>query len=140
MRIDAIVVSLALLASSAIPAMPQNGRSFDASSCASMAIDPKAQPFSDALWCGSDDAARTVEQNQYDGTGNLVNPGCTKYVSSYGDIPQNELLKLAILDVRNGNSFRAVERIAACQCHSQQVESLVVQKANELICFLRRQE
>jgi hypothetical protein len=129
-----------MLALSAIPAMPHNGRAFDASTCASMTVDPNAQPFSEALWCGSDGATKTVEQNQYDANGNFVNTGCTKYVPSFGSISQNELLKLAVLDVKNGNSFRAVDRIAACQCHSKGIERLIAQKGAELICFLRRQE
>jgi hypothetical protein len=131
-RTGAIVISTALLAASATPVMSHNGRSF----CASIIIDAKAQPFSDALWCGSGGATRTVAQNQYDGTGNFVHPGCTKYVSTYGRIDRNELLRLAILDARQERNLDAVEKIAACQCHNQPVETLVRQKGKELVCLL----
>lgn len=132
MRPGAIVISIALLAASGTPAMSQNGRSF----CASIIIDAKAEPFSDALWCGSGGATRTVAQNQYDGAGKFVNPGCTKYVPTYGKIQQNELLRLAILDARQERNLDAVEKIAACQCHNQPIETLVRQRGKELVCLL----
>lgn len=115
----------------------QDIAAFDAGKCGSIVVDAGTSPISDAIWCGGGGATLTVAQNQFDHNGAFANPGCTKYTATYGDIHQNELLRLAILDAKKGDFIEAVEKMAACQCHNPPIEQMMRDNAEKLVCWLR---
>ena len=118
-------------------ASSQELESFSVDKCKDITISAATDPKGIVLhasWCGGPGATRTVNQQI-----KHFNFGCKKYQFSYGNVYQNELYRLAVLDAKQGRFLEAVERIAACQCHNPPIEQLTRARSRELICWLRVQ-
>lgn len=87
-----------------------------------------------AWWCGSPGATRTTLQQA------ALNPtpSCTAYAqSSFAELHQHELFKLARVLAKQGKDQEAFQLIDACQCHNPQEQALLREGHQRVICYLK---